>query len=63
MAALEVKCPTCQQTVRWVDENIFRPFCCERCQLIDLCEWAIGNRFIPSNADHDDVTAADLYQD
>ena len=60
MGALKVACPTCQQAVMWVDENIYRPFCSERCQLIDLGEWASGNRFIPTDPEHDDITAADL---
>jgi len=36
----EVKCPTCQKTVEWGEHSTFRPFCCKRCQLIDLGEWA-----------------------
>ena len=35
-----VKCPTCQKTVKWTADNPWRPFCCERCKLIDLGEWA-----------------------
>ena len=63
MSNLIVKCPNCQKPVCWNDENSFKPFCCERCKLIDLGEWADGNRYIPADADHDDVTAADLDKD
>ncbi len=63
MSNLKVKCPTCQKEVRWTDANKFRPFCSERCKLIDLGEWADGNRSIPANADHDDVTARDMDRD
>ncbi|NRA62620.1 MAG: DNA gyrase inhibitor YacG [Psychrobium sp.] len=35
-----VDCPTCQKKVTWNKESIYRPFCCERCKLIDLGEWA-----------------------
>ena len=35
-----VKCPTCEKTVQWIPENAWRPFCSERCKLIDLGEWA-----------------------
>ncbi|MGD8743601.1 MAG: DNA gyrase inhibitor YacG [Granulosicoccaceae bacterium] len=35
-----VNCPTCQQLVEWTDESEWRPFCSERCQLIDLGAWA-----------------------
>ncbi|MDO4696306.1 MAG: DNA gyrase inhibitor YacG [Neisseria sp.] len=35
-----VKCPTCRTTVEWLPENVFRPFCSERCRLLDLGAWA-----------------------
>ena len=35
-----VNCPTCKKPVEWSDKNPYRPFCCERCKLIDLGEWA-----------------------
>ncbi|HFB65063.1 MAG TPA: DNA gyrase inhibitor YacG [Aeromonadales bacterium] len=35
-----VACPTCKKSVKWDQDNIFRPFCCKRCKLIDLGEWA-----------------------
>ncbi len=44
---MQVKCPTCQQSVVWDPKNKFRPFCCERCKLIDLGEWANEERAIP----------------
>ena len=37
---MKVKCPTCQKEVVWDKQSLFRPFCCKRCQLIDLGEWA-----------------------
>jgi endogenous inhibitor of DNA gyrase (YacG/DUF329 family) len=43
----EVNCPTCGARVRWVFDNPFRPFCSERCRLIDLGEWAVGGYAIP----------------
>lgn len=42
-----VKCPTCGRSVEWVDAEKFRPFCSERCKLIDLGEWATGSYAIP----------------
>ena len=36
----KVNCPTCEAEVEWKPENQFRPFCSERCKLIDLGEWA-----------------------
>lgn len=35
-----VKCPTCAADVRWCAESRWRPFCSERCKLIDLGAWA-----------------------
>lgn len=35
-----VKCPTCQTPVIWSMENKYRPFCSQRCKLIDLGGWA-----------------------
>ena len=35
-----VSCPTCQKENRYHIDNPFRPFCSERCRLIDLGEWA-----------------------
>lgn len=35
-----VSCPTCGNPVTWSDASPFRPFCSERCKLIDLGAWA-----------------------
>ena len=35
-----VQCPTCKKKMRWDVKNPYRPFCSERCKLIDLGEWA-----------------------
>lgn len=35
-----VKCPTCKCEIAWSLENLFRPFCSERCKMIDLGAWA-----------------------
>ena len=34
-----VGCPTCGQQVPWTRDSRWRPFCSERCRLIDLGEW------------------------
>lgn len=36
----KIACPTCQELAIWSVENPSRPFCSERCKLIDLGEWA-----------------------
>jgi endogenous inhibitor of DNA gyrase (YacG/DUF329 family) len=35
-----VSCPHCGAPVEWKAENHFRPFCSERCKLMDLGAWA-----------------------
>jgi len=35
---MKVKCPTCKQWNEW-QNNPYRPFCSERCKLIDLGAW------------------------
>jgi Uncharacterized protein conserved in bacteria len=44
---LKLSCPTCKKTVYWTDEYPFRPFCSDRCRLIDLGEWASEGHRIP----------------
>ena len=41
-----VTCPTCKKKVEWVKSSEFRPFCSQRCRLIDLGEWASENHNI-----------------
>ena len=35
-----VNCPQCGTPVEWSPASRFRPFCSERCKLIDLGAWA-----------------------
>ncbi|MEM7083684.1 MAG: DNA gyrase inhibitor YacG [Pseudomonadota bacterium] len=35
----QVACPHCQAPSEFSDANAYRPFCSERCQLIDLGDW------------------------
>ena len=54
---LTVKCPTCRKDTEW-QNNPHRPFCSERCQLIDFGAWTTERYRIPSDefepADPDD---------
>ncbi len=43
-----IQCPTCKREVEWTPEQKWRPFCSERCKLIDLGEWASESNRIPS---------------
>lgn len=36
---VKVKCPQCKKEVVW-QNNKWRPFCSERCKMIDLGTWA-----------------------
>lgn len=42
-----VKCPTCGKPVAWTPDAKWRPFCSERCRLIDLGAWAAEEHRIP----------------
>ena len=44
---LTVDCPTCGAPVEWTPDNVNRPFCSERCKLIDLGAWASEQHRIP----------------
>lgn len=46
MAVRRVKCPTCQREIDW-SQSPFRPFCSERCRLIDLGAWLTEKHAIP----------------
>jgi endogenous inhibitor of DNA gyrase (YacG/DUF329 family) len=41
-----VPCPTCGKDVPWTAGSRWRPFCSERCRLIDLGEWLNENHRI-----------------
>ena len=40
---MKTPCPICKKVVLW-EGNAFRPFCSERCQLVDLSSW-LGERY------------------
>ncbi len=42
-----INCPNCGKEVEWTKNNRYRPFCCERCRLIDLGEWAAERYRVP----------------
>lgn len=58
--ATKLKCPTCQTEIEYSDKYPFRPFCSERCKLIDLGEWASESHKIKGNSIYDDVLSDDL---
>jgi endogenous inhibitor of DNA gyrase (YacG/DUF329 family) len=42
-----VRCPHCGNPAEYKPENSFRPFCSERCKLIDLGQWADESYRVP----------------
>jgi endogenous inhibitor of DNA gyrase (YacG/DUF329 family) len=43
---MQIKCPRCGKLVNW-EGNKWKPFCSERCKLIDLGAWAGEEYRIP----------------
>ena len=49
------QCPRCGKSISWDERFPERPFCSERCKLIDLGAWLSETHRIPGN--HEDVDA------
>jgi uncharacterized protein len=50
-----VACPQCGKPVDWSTQNPFRPFCSERCKIIDLGAWATERYRVPVVEDPEDA--------
>jgi endogenous inhibitor of DNA gyrase (YacG/DUF329 family) len=50
-----VNCPHCGAPVIWSATSRFRPFCSERCRLIDLGAWATDSYRVPVVEDSADA--------
>lgn len=46
-AARLVKCPICGKRAAYAPQNLYRPFCSERCKQIDLGAWAQESYRVP----------------
>ncbi|WP_220720286.1 DNA gyrase inhibitor YacG [Agarivorans litoreus] len=57
-----VKCPTCNDKVVWQSTSEFRPFCSERCKLIDLGEWANQEKYIAGQHLQEDEDKPDSWE-
>jgi len=59
-----MQCPLCHKDVPWAG-NLFRPFCSERCKLIDLDNWLSGRYCISASVENRDKSrpAAEMEQD
>lgn len=45
--AKTIACPVCGKDAVWAKDNPWRPFCSERCKLIDLGAWADESYRVP----------------
>ena len=54
-----VNCPTCGKASAWNTANPFRPFCSERCKMIDLGQWASEGYRIPTTESEPDPDQTD----
>lgn len=52
-------CPNCRKPVRWSAANKHRPFCSERCRLIDFGDW-VDERNRIAGEPLEDVSTEDL---
>ena len=39
-------CPTCKRQIAWSSDFPWRPFCSERCKMVDLGAWLANDRAI-----------------
>ena len=53
-----VACPNCGTLLEWNAQNPHRPFCSERCKLIDFGQWATGAYAIPQEEADDGTGGA-----
>lgn len=51
-----VTCPNCNKLAEFSSDNPYRPFCSERCQMIDLGVWATEGYSIPEAIKPEDFT-------
>ncbi len=49
MSPTTVTCPTCGRALEWAAAR-YRPFCSERCSLVDLGAWFSEQRAIPAES-------------
>lgn len=55
-----VECPTCGAPVEWGPQSPSRPFCSERCKLIDLGAWATDAHVIAGDPLEDELFSGEL---
>ena len=58
-----VACPQCGAAVVWTAASKWRPFCSQRCKLIDLGAWASERYRVPVAEAPDEDAASDQESD
>ena len=51
---MKYKCPNCNKIIDLSSKNIFRPFCSERCKLIDFGSWASEENIVSRPIESED---------
>lgn len=59
---MKVNCPNCEKEVEWNSDAKFRPFCSERCKMIDLGQWAAEEHAIPGKSIEEEMMSEQLKQ-
>jgi uncharacterized protein len=49
-----VRCPRCRKETEYSPQNEWRPFCSERCKMIDLGKWAAEDYRVESETPAND---------
>ncbi|MGB5622121.1 MAG: DNA gyrase inhibitor YacG [Gammaproteobacteria bacterium] len=62
-STFRVTCPTCGSRVPWDATAVWRPFCSERCRLLDLGAWFSEERSIPVTGEPAESDAVDADPD
>jgi endogenous inhibitor of DNA gyrase (YacG/DUF329 family) len=58
-SAKKVRCPQCGGMALYSPDNRYRPFCSERCRLLDLGAWANDAYAIPGSPIEAPILAGD----
>jgi hypothetical protein len=58
-ADIKSKCPACKKVIVYSEANPYRPFCSERCKLLDLGAWFDGAYSIAAEEDDSENSLPD----
>ncbi len=54
---LSLNCPVCKKVIQWNADFPNRPFCSERCKMIDLGAWSSEEHTIPGETSVEAIEA------